>query len=568
MKVVVAVICFLFLGLFTRFYHLDQPKAVVFDEFHFFHFVTEYEKGKYFFDIHPPLGKLILWGNAKMYGLEEYVDQIEQKENEKKDIDKALISLKDEYITLQKTTNDEEILSEKKAEYERLEAQKQLKDTEVLESYDIGKSYNDSLNIWGIRSIPALFGALLVPLLFLFAWALTRNFWISVLVGVVVAFDSALITESQYVLMDSMLIFFMALGAYAAVRYVQNPTWKWWIVASTSCAFAVSIKWTGASVIAFVGVLWIWSMISNKNWGTSLLKGLFFWILISFVYIASFAIHFSVLPLSGEGDAFHTPEFRKHLQNSQDYNNPDIIPMSFLGRFKELNVQMGERSAGIRNEHPFASRPNDWITGGKSIYYWAGSSEQAPYGIVDSLWNKTIGRFFANSQQCFVNTANFADKSIPMGYEKSTSWQQQIHLFPNPAWWTLFTATHIIALLILFSEIVYRLWYFVQKKETQMPWLPIVIAGMLGMTLSNILPFVFIDRPQFLYHAFEWALFSLLLFALVLSYFMKLLPYKYLWYGIFLGLGLLSLLFFVWEMPLIYGFPFPECISDVLFKGF
>ncbi len=41
----------------TRYWRLDKPPAVVFDEHHFGRFTNQYWKGEYFFDIHPPLGK-------------------------------------------------------------------------------------------------------------------------------------------------------------------------------------------------------------------------------------------------------------------------------------------------------------------------------------------------------------------------------------------------------------------------------------------------------------------------------------------------------------------------------
>jgi dolichyl-phosphate-mannose-protein mannosyltransferase len=49
------------LSFLTRFYRLAEPPAVVFDEVHFGKFVTWYFTGEYYFDIHPPLGKLILY---------------------------------------------------------------------------------------------------------------------------------------------------------------------------------------------------------------------------------------------------------------------------------------------------------------------------------------------------------------------------------------------------------------------------------------------------------------------------------------------------------------------------
>jgi len=44
----------------TRFFRLAHPSGVVFDEVHFVSMAQWYKARKYFFDIHPPLGKLIL----------------------------------------------------------------------------------------------------------------------------------------------------------------------------------------------------------------------------------------------------------------------------------------------------------------------------------------------------------------------------------------------------------------------------------------------------------------------------------------------------------------------------
>ena len=46
-------------GIYSRCIKLDHPNSVVFDEQHFGLFTNWYIAGKYFLDIHPPLGKLI-----------------------------------------------------------------------------------------------------------------------------------------------------------------------------------------------------------------------------------------------------------------------------------------------------------------------------------------------------------------------------------------------------------------------------------------------------------------------------------------------------------------------------
>src|SRR5687768_840516 len=48
------------LAVVTRFAFLYDPRAIVFDEIYFREFALRYQEGTYYFDLHPPLGKLIL----------------------------------------------------------------------------------------------------------------------------------------------------------------------------------------------------------------------------------------------------------------------------------------------------------------------------------------------------------------------------------------------------------------------------------------------------------------------------------------------------------------------------
>ena len=48
------------LSALTRTYVLHHPHQVVFDEVHFGKFASYYLRGEYYFDVHPPLGKLLL----------------------------------------------------------------------------------------------------------------------------------------------------------------------------------------------------------------------------------------------------------------------------------------------------------------------------------------------------------------------------------------------------------------------------------------------------------------------------------------------------------------------------
>ena len=61
------VLILLALSLITRFMFFGYPSETVFDEVHFGKFISGYYTREYFFDIHPPAGKLLIAGFAKLF---------------------------------------------------------------------------------------------------------------------------------------------------------------------------------------------------------------------------------------------------------------------------------------------------------------------------------------------------------------------------------------------------------------------------------------------------------------------------------------------------------------------
>jgi dolichyl-phosphate-mannose--protein O-mannosyl transferase len=600
-KITGGVLLFFILGLFTRFAFLENPKEVVFDEAYFFYFAVDYENSEYFFDIHPPLGKLILWANAKNFGIEEYAEKIKEEKRFQKRFAEDQKNILDEIDQLRDKNRSETDTSKQEKNQEKIEILKKKYD-QLHENYlkiqaenadfkkkPIGTNYSDDINMQGVRALPALFGALLVPLVFLFVFFLTRSFLASGFSASIILFSPALLVESQYVLMDSLLIFFVISGIYFLFRFKENPSWKWWIIASILSAIAISIKWTGASTLAIAGVILFWITLKNQQWKQFFLKGFFIWGIVILAYIASFAIHFSVLSETGKGDPYHTPEFKASLEDTPESKNPEIIPMGFWKRFFELNYLMGERSASITATHPYQSTPWDWLKGDGHIFLWQKAQEPSEYEDIKNLSPREIRELKQELLQEGLSTEEIEQKINPEIVK------QELFLFTNSTVWKLTSASLFTLFILSFFFLSHKGIAYWNKRQnrkrneeqekqseqllktentqsfSQNPsfftccaLLPLFqfadktvqknyenIILLLIAASINILPFFFITRPEFLYHSFNFFVLGVIAFGML---FHLIFTHPYTKAIIAGSTACLLACFFFSKLPIIYGF--------------
>ena len=189
--------------------------------------------------------------------------------------------------------------------------------------------------------------------------------------------------------------------------------------------------------------------------------GLFLLLLPGIIYFYLWVLHFEMVPKSGPGDAFMTPEFRSSLEGASHQGDREL---SNAEKVWELNRTMYTANSGIRADHPWQSPWWSWPF--------------RPRGL--SFWQETV--------------------------EGTTS---RIYLLGMPyVWWLV-----ILGVLAFSYMMARRLWNWRRMQDDDRRLL-LVGALLVAGILANWLPFSPIERPVFVYHYFISFILSVLMASL------------------------------------------------------
>ncbi len=307
------VIVLFVLGFGIHFAWLGTPNSAVFDEVHFGKFISAYFTHEYYFDIHPPLGKLIIAGWGWLWGYQP-----------------------------------------------------------GFSFANIGEVYPDKLYI-ALRVLPSFAGALLPLVIFGIARRLRMSLPAAALAGAFVALDNALLVQSRYILLDAFLLLFGFTAIYYYLRWRDGGS-KWFLVgAGILGGMAMSIKWTG---ITFLGLIVLMELIDLYRQRHELLRhriGLSIAsiaVLPLILYASVFTIHFALLTTSGAGDAFMSARFQSGLEGNQHATNTELKPLTVPEKIVELNREMYRSNQRLTATHPYSSTWYTWPFLDRPIFYW------------------------------------------------------------------------------------------------------------------------------------------------------------------------------------------------------
>lgn len=253
------------LSAIVRLYGISASNSVVWDEAHFGKFGSHYLKREFYFDVHPPLGKLLV-------GLSGYL-----------------------------------------ADY----------DGEFL--FESGETFPDNCNYVVMRVFNCMFGILCTPLAYKTAVLAGYNRWTVWLISLMVVFEMISLTLSKFILLDSMLLFFTVLCYFCLLKIhhfrvedklLTGMGLRWLAITGFSIGCVCSVKWVGLFVTALVGFYIIYdllvkyyqlsSSVRRISWATYLkhwTSRIVCLIVLPFlIYLACFKVHFLVLSRSGTGD--------------------------------------------------------------------------------------------------------------------------------------------------------------------------------------------------------------------------------------------------------------------------
>ncbi|EDO30753.1 predicted protein [Nematostella vectensis] len=260
------------LSLGTRLWQLSTPKHVVFDEVHFGKFTNFFMQHKYFFDVHPPLGKLLFAVTAYLSGYD------------------GNFSFDD--------------IGQDLGEYE----------------------FHVSL----LRFVPAFLGGLIAPCIYEIVLELGCTQWTAGFAAFLIIFENMLVVQSKFIFLDGQLLFFSIASVLCYLKFRKQSNrvfssswWSWLVLTGLSLTAACSTKYTGVMTLLVVGTmvaLDYWKLIGDSSIPARDLtqhlvaRGSCLGIMPILLYLLQFYVLFALIYKTGPHDDMMSSAFQASLE--------------------------------------------------------------------------------------------------------------------------------------------------------------------------------------------------------------------------------------------------------------
>lgn len=294
----------LLLSFMTRMYNIHEPNHVCWDETHFGKMASWYINRTFFFDVHPPFGKMLIALSGHMTG---------------------------------------------------------YNGTFPFEKP--GDKYEHWTQYLGMRIFCAILGLSIPAMIYRATYTMTKSMIAALMAGLLIVFDNGMITLTRYILLDPPLLFFISASVlgFAEFSFRHNietekqsaftPNWWFWLAwTGISIGSAFSIKFVGLFTVSLIGfrtIYDLWFALGDtskpiSNFAKHFVARVFCLILVpAALYVSLFWIHLHQLNHSGNGDGFYSSAFQSQLIGNSLHNSSSPAHLAYGAEITIKNYRIG-----------------------------------------------------------------------------------------------------------------------------------------------------------------------------------------------------------------------------------
>ena len=193
----------------------------------------------------------------------------------------------------------------------------------------IGTAYTDDVPVFALRLLPAVAGAGITPTVYLILMELGLGVWASALAGIMVILDTAILAQSRFILLESIMIVFSLIAVLATLKFTKVITtwsirwWFWLTTLSTTMGMAFCVKFMAIYSCWLCSALLLRSFwrrladntLSNVSLAVEFAVQAFVVVAVPLsIYVGSFYVHLAILTKAGVHDALMTSAFQASLE--------------------------------------------------------------------------------------------------------------------------------------------------------------------------------------------------------------------------------------------------------------
>lgn len=281
---------------------------------------------------------------------------------------------------------------------------------------NIGDSYiTNRVPYVAYRALPALLGALTVPVVFNIMWESGYTLPACILSASLILFDNAHIGQTRLILLDATLIFAMACSLLCYVKFYKErhapfgrKWWKWLLLTGFSLSCIISTKYVGLFAFITIGTavaIDLWSLLdidrpqgalSMEEFCRHFAARAVALIIVPFLfYLMWFQVHFAILYRSGPGDDFMSPGFQGTL--SDNIMTANAVTIQYFDLIQIKHKETNSYLHSHPDRYPLRYDDGRISSQGQQVTGYPYADANNHWQIIPSDGNQTLGRSVMNN---------------------------------------------------------------------------------------------------------------------------------------------------------------------------